>query len=360
MRSGAKTDTAVRTDVKCTWCDYDLREHAAHDKCPECGTPVLLSLEDTAPLVRRPDPPVNVASETACVRCGEGLQSRRSDDTCSGCGVPAWFSIYGNWLRASDLGWLERVRRGVVLCFWSSLVMLFANVLGFVLPMLFWSSESAEVLWAERAVRIGIGLIALLLETAGVLCVTSREPALRSPEAPFTLRRTLRHLVLAYAAYYLLTRFLILIGFPVVEVLLWRWTLGLLAPLAAMALTVALIAYLLRLAPRIPDRRLRRNTATLFWVACFAHLALFLLDHAVGLVFSMPDTFIFYFTATGAIQDWFHRLLLLCYAPVCVAQLVVIIWLAVILIRYKRALSRAIACVTKETGTAAQPGGNLR
>jgi hypothetical protein len=165
--------------------------------------------------------------------------------------------------------------------------------------------------------------------------------------------------VVAYAAYYLLTRFLSLIGFPVVEVPLWWWTLGLLAPLADMALTVALLTYLLRLAPRIPDRRLYRNTATLFWVACFVYLASFLLGRAVSLVTSMPYWFMLYFTSTGAFQGWFQRWLLLYCSLVGVAQLVVAIWLAVILIRYKRAHARAIACVTRETGTAAQPGVHL-
>ncbi len=110
--------TADSEHLICARCGYNLRGLPGEGRCPECGAPIAISQPADPVFVRKPDVDTPLARPTPCVDCGMVLMAQTTHGSCPTCQAPVWYSLYGNWLRASNPEWLRRVRSGVTLWFW--------------------------------------------------------------------------------------------------------------------------------------------------------------------------------------------------------------------------------------------------
>ncbi|MFQ5805710.1 MAG: hypothetical protein ACE5I3_04585 [Phycisphaerae bacterium] len=352
--------SVVNGDVKCTWCAYALRGHTGDEKCPECGTPILFSVAQGPPLVRKPDQPIAIEAPTACVRCGAALQSLTSDDDCPNCHAPAWFSSHGNWLRASDPQWLDRLRRGVRLWLWALFTILFLNVVAFCTVVLFpWLASWRAIGWETQELidtaRRQFGLVASFFLVAAVFLSTTAEPVLTLSEPRVSLRRVLRVLAGALLACCVLARVVELAAVSVDAAFTWPFVvLHYVVEVLGAAVTLALIGHFTRLARRIPDRRLTRRLAVVFWCYCACYGADWLLTLSISLAYAYPG-------AQGPAGRAFPGglpALVLTYFAVNLGFLVLTVWMVFLLLRYRRALvkARRLVCAETEGWQPAQSG----
>jgi len=267
------TDTFLPNQVEnsiqehyCTQCGYSLRGLDWREACPECGVPVLLSLPGPVRYVRPPEQPAPVCGPLPCVRCGADLTGIMTDSTCAGCQAPAWYSIYGDWLRACDPRWLDRLRWGVdtwIVSLASFALVVLVSGTGGSMWSLRNESRSDVSVWLatpdEMPLALSLSRLLLLLavSTLSVLAiyrVTTREPRFSRNSYQRDWKRLLRGLAVAYL---LMQSFASVMG--MVE---WSGPARLLDAVYAVlgsVLTTGFMLYLGELIQRVPDRNLTRN-----------------------------------------------------------------------------------------------------
>lgn len=253
---------------RCVDCGYDLRGLPIEGRCPECNTPITLSLKETAQRVCKPEKPVQAESGTWCVRCGASLGGRGSHGECPKCGAPVWLSLHGDWLCVRHPAWLRRVRRAMTLWIWALLITVVLNVVRSVTPWI-WS-----FLWDRGYFATGyfryegiaaqlVGLVATLLAWVAAFVLTSVNPATIVSEPRWTLRRLIRMLVPAVITLWALRKSMFYLPVEVPESFDFASTL--LYTFADAAVDLGLIAYLRDLCHRLPDRKLERRLVIVFW-----------------------------------------------------------------------------------------------
>ncbi|MFQ5414282.1 MAG: hypothetical protein ACE5E6_07460 [Phycisphaerae bacterium] len=249
-------------DVACVGCGYNLRGLPSGGWCPECATPIALSDPHPVHFVVKPDVDTPVESPTPCVRCGDDLQQRTTHDACPTCGAPVWFSIHGDWLRASDPTWLARVRSGVTLWLWMLLASVVAGTTVGVIAM-FLSFGGRNPGSVNRNSMLQGGISGLVV-AAFLICVTWRitacNPATWRREPERRRRQRLRGLVLISATANTAFLVVILLRLPTTAVLVTS-----IATMAGTVVMIALLAHLRAIAGRIPNPKLQRSLGAVMW-----------------------------------------------------------------------------------------------
>jgi hypothetical protein len=258
--------------LRCTACGYDLRAQPADGHCPECARPISASLRYTTHRVLKPEIPVDAASGTPCVRCGTELGGRSSDTTCPICVAPVWLSLDGDWLCVRSPDWLRRLRRGLSLWVWATLISLavklsrlalalaapwvydFLQRTGHVSPQQFFNGVASG--------QDAMNLVTSLLDWSAVFLITSPNPGFGLNRGN-ALRGGIRVLL------------------PI-AILCGLWSLGLsvitsdtygekmlvvrfVSYLANMSVFLGAVAYTRLLCRLLPDQRLIRGLAAVLW-----------------------------------------------------------------------------------------------
>src|SRR5690242_2831255 len=74
-----------------------------------------------------------VETDALCRRCGYNLRGLPLDGRCPECATPVGLSLRGDLIRFSDPRWSARVVGGLAVVFWASIVMVGLSVLTYCL-----------------------------------------------------------------------------------------------------------------------------------------------------------------------------------------------------------------------------------
>src|SRR4051812_25869253 len=65
-----------------------------------------------------------LTADQPCRRCGVNLRGQQLNGRCPQCGTPVGVSLYGDLLSYSDPGWLAKVRTGLLTMLWTTIGMI--------------------------------------------------------------------------------------------------------------------------------------------------------------------------------------------------------------------------------------------
>jgi hypothetical protein len=190
--------------------------------------------------------------DTACLHCGYNLRGLRADGLCPECGSPIGRSVLGNFLRYSDVTWLQAVGKGTTVKLWviglSILLGAASGVAG--------TFGAAEALVLPAVIVSGLGLW-------GAWLITTQEPRMALHEDPVTLRKAVR--LCAVLAFFggLVSNSQFLVTDPAEQAILL--IVGSSLSLAGIVQLFGELVYYRRFARRVPDDSLERSTTAVLW-----------------------------------------------------------------------------------------------
>ncbi|MCH8822373.1 MAG: hypothetical protein IH984_02580 [Planctomycetes bacterium] len=207
-------DGRLDEDVVCRSCEYNLRSLTLQDKCPECDTPIKLSLQTSL-------------------------------------------------LRFSDLAWIKRVRSGItfMIVYVSIYILYFAS----------WDLYSilgGTVFQRTPAVRIVFSIVILVLQIIAILRITKLEPGWQKTNSKVTARKLARICLLLAAVIGTFSSnpqwFIYFIPYITLILALSMWV-GLFSTLALFIGKFALFYYGRSIAQRFPSEKLAKTTYLVMW-----------------------------------------------------------------------------------------------
>jgi hypothetical protein len=198
-----------------------------------------------------------VTADVTCRGCSYNLRGLHQDGKCPECGTPVGLSIRGNLLRYSDPVWVDKLSRGVDLILWGLLAGLLASFAGIVL--VFAMGPARGQVLAQI-----IGVLASIVGFIGAWLLTTPDPG--STEQPQTVTAGK---IVRFALVFAMIQNLLSI-FSTDEKLnpFLSALIGILLIIAALLGVVGEIArlyYFEKLALRIPDEALARRAHIVKW-----------------------------------------------------------------------------------------------
>ena len=201
-------------DVVCRSCEYNLRSLTLQDNCPECDTPIKLSLQTSL-------------------------------------------------LRFSDLAWIKRVRSGItfMIVYVSIYILYFAS----------WDLYSilgGTVFQRTPAVETIFSIVIMVLQIIAILHITKLEPGLQKTNSKMTARKLVRIYLLIAAVIGTFSSnpqwFIYFIPYITLILSLSIWV-GLFSTIALFIGKFALFYYGRSIALRFPSEKLAKTTYLVMW-----------------------------------------------------------------------------------------------
>ncbi len=251
----------IDEDLSCDKCGGNLRDWPPDAHCPHCGWPIDAICEapaqtpDAGPRVLL-DAAGALATDHACLRCAYNLRGLRPDGLCPECATPVAISLRSESLRDADADWVDRLARGAR---WTFGALLAGTLL-----------RAAERLPRMDGGRV-VDLLELAVTVAGLIAVwlvTTPEPAEFTSRRIVGWRWTARlgcvgGVIATLAVQILYALDAPPIAFSALFALLYLATAVLC--LVSVVGDFALLTVLLLLARRLPHARLRRWVGIMRW-----------------------------------------------------------------------------------------------
>lgn len=215
-------------------------------------------------------PSGSIDVDAACKRCGYNLRGLPEDGRCPECGTPVSLSMRGDQLRFSDPNWLDKVATGLGIIFW---MMVLGTVGGLLVGLVSARNQFLAAL---------LGLVASAINVYGVWLLTERDPSHVGEDKWAAARRAVRvTLIIGLVAYplqfvlatpgVLRPEFMVLIAIVIALVSL----IGLYGQFAT-------FQYYEWLARRVPDHKLGDRARFLRWAYVITLAVAALLGAALG------------------------------------------------------------------------------
>ena len=331
-------------DVQCVSCGYNLRGLSTDRACPECATPLKVSLAGESPYVTKPESDSPLPHETACVDCGTILREQTTHGSCLTCRAPVWYSIHGTWLRACNPGWLGRLRAGVTLWFWmlvGSMILACVAIFGVVAWGIAQSRSGppnvSGMFTTSMYAGAIFGMVMNVLYLVVAVYLTTPNPANAQLRSANSLARAIKG---GYAIG--ITGSLAMALITLLELPGWVITVSGVANLAAGLAGIGLVYHLRGIAARIPSRGQLRSATIVLW-------GLGLSTVLVQIVSIVNTAFMDYGSLSTGTLPTPPVLGLQCLNGLfSIGWLVFTIWLLVLLAGLRSALSLAIKRVTSD------------
>jgi hypothetical protein len=210
----------------------------------------LVGPETTAGML---DASGTIVVDVVCRRCGYNVRGLKLDGRCPECGTPIGLSVSGDLLRFADPGWVEKLALGTRCILWGlAVAVLFSlisrYVLTFVSPVLIRS----------------LGLVGVLLAFYGTWLLTERDPSGVGEDRYANSRKVIRLTLLVGVISNLAS--IVVQALPDVERdLILISNVGLVAVAFWAVGEFAKLIYLEKLAMRIPDAKYAERARFLRW-----------------------------------------------------------------------------------------------
>ena len=302
----------------------------------------------TAVILKR-DAEGRLAEDLPCRGCGYNLRGLDESGLCPECSAPVGRSVTGDLLRFADPQWVERLVTGLG---WAIVGILAGIVTNVLVTVTFQFLIGAAIMRGGTPSGFVFGIPAVLsfitslMTVYGVWLATTPEPSAIESEPPFSARRLTRWCYVAQLAAGPLQA----MGYARMNPAVGN-TLGITGPIdavftvtgfaAAIAGLVGLIAgliYLRRLAIKIPDTSLARQTRIVAWgigscqslMIAWGIVVAFAMSAWMGAGAAAPTT-----PPTGV----FTLMTVMCF--LLIAAFVFTIWALVLLLMYRGKLATA-------------------
>lgn len=293
---------------------------------------------------RVPPPGQPLTEDLKCTRCGYNLRGLTLDKLCPECATPIARSIHGNLLRYADPEWLDRLRLGAELMLWTILI-------GVVLGV------AAGLFMAFMTVGLPQVFVSIVFMLTGVLglwamfLITTPEPAIAFDEDPVTLRKVVRWCAVANFVGTAVQQAAQTGGLGTAVVVA-----GSLLEMIGLVAYIGQFIYLRRLARRIPEEKLARQTTVVMWG--YAGASGVLLLGSIVTVLTMVGSTVGGWAGTGPAPVPGTTAGSIMWPFMCLGglgSLVFGIWSVVLLLRYLGAFKNAVAQARESllNGTAA-------
>ena len=253
-----------------------------------------------------------LAYDLPCRQCDYNLRGLTEEMACPECGTAVVRSLLSDHLRFSNPDWVLNLARGARWLIWSVL-------LGFILGM--FSGVIEVVVPIEPLVVSLLTFIPSAISLVGVWLFTSPEPG-RDELSAFTIRQAVRWVTVVMVGLGLLS-----IALEDIHVVV-ATTVGGLSGVISLAQYIMLFVLARRLALRIPNNKLAKQTRTVMW----------------GVIISMGGAFLSGLVGVLLMSQYPGDRMIIFMLPLCafgIAYLVFAIWSLVLLFWYQRAATVA-------------------
>jgi hypothetical protein len=200
----------------------------------------------------------NVEADIPCRKCGYNLRGLPFDGRCPECATPVGVSVNGELLRYSEPGFVDTLHRGVQFILWGILAIILLAVASAILAAM-------HMLEASHPMIHLVGFVVGLPCVIGAWLLTTPDPSGLGEDRYGTARKIIR-ISIALGILDNLVSFIAGMVGPLSPTELMLFSLvKLIFTLIGLAGTVAQLAYLKNLALRIPDYQLSERANTLMW-----------------------------------------------------------------------------------------------
>jgi hypothetical protein len=199
------------------------------------------------PLISPPAPDAPVTSDSPCRKCGYNLRGLRSDGVCPECATPVGVSILGDLLRFSDPAWLRKVAQGMGLVLVGFYLQFGFVILGMVLAGL-------RSRYSATLIMVG-ALASHVLNFVGTWLLTIPDPSGIGEDKHGSIRKIVRVTLAITLANAITSNLPQLLVLP----LAIHQMIVLVSVIVTIATVIGLwaqLTYLMALADRLPDPKL--------------------------------------------------------------------------------------------------------
>ena len=201
----------------------------------------------------------NVEGDVPCRKCSYNLRGLPVAGRCPECGTPVGISVHGDLLRYSDPQFVETLRRGVRFILWGFLTVFLASILAGILGVALRGTAGGSPLVIHFLAFVGY--LPLLI---GGWLLTVPDPSGIGEDSYGTPRKIIRF-SLAVGLVNHLINIAIGVGPVAPAVLLALRSVSFAAAMVGLVGEFAQLYYLRRLALRIPDADLSERARFLMW-----------------------------------------------------------------------------------------------
>lgn len=284
----------------------------------------------TAELEAEPTGPID--NDLPCWRCGYNLRGMTEDRACPECGTAVGRSLLGDQLRFSDPDWVRTLARGANWILWSVLIGIAIGIIGAVVLAIM-NFNSSSVNRVDPVIAL-LSALPSLIYVVGVWSITSPEPGVIE-QVGLPLRILIRWAAVLSCVITFLSS-----GARLTAPMM-AGTIDMAGSIVGFVGFFALFVFARRLALRVPDYNLAKQTKIVMWGIVVSQSGMILFGILMALL-----------GGAGAGSG-----VAVVAIPICmlaVAYLVFAIWSLVLLVRYRR-VSNAAAQDAEQTWAKTSP-----
>lgn len=220
--------------------------------------------------------------DQTCRRCGYNLRGLHRDGRCPECGSPVGLSIKGDLLRFANPDWVERLARGSRFILNGLSAALLAAIVAVATEALRLASVPDAAVEVLDAVCALVGVIGLVVAYVGIWLMTSPDPTRVGEDQYATSRKLVRITLLLGIGNMALQASAGVLPLPQPALTVVA-VIGVLTNLAALVGTLAYLQYLKKLSLRIPDEELSKRARFLFAAFLWTPLVWIFVAFLVGM-----------------------------------------------------------------------------
>lgn len=198
-----------------------------------------------------------IDEDVHCRSCGYNLRGLDLDSRCPECGASVGMSVYGDFLRYSDPDWVGRLSKGMDLIVYAIALAIFGGLATLLVVL------ASEAMWGGALEPVVAWVVVLYMVVAvlmlrGIWLLTTLDPA-KPLEETDVVRNVARYGLLVNWALSILAMVLSLASVVIAI------GLQIIANVASLAGFIAIFIYVRRLALRLPDEGLAKQTRIVMW-----------------------------------------------------------------------------------------------